>query len=251
MKLSAYRWRKVLSQHYVKTPSKRAPREMKSDFTAKWLRRTAIAGYSLGTYAFISALAVYVMASSIASAILYSGMSFQQAVEPMIPLLTVVDAIGTATWLIFALGIMKIGQAYGSSLVQLTGFLLMISPILTVALAPLLLSSVALSIVGETAVQTVDPFAAAINSLKDLVTLVAYIMLIVSGFILNGKTSVGIFNVSGFVVIVGLFLGFVIPIGIIIFGIALGLSASKRRANLTPPLNELNEDKKNEGAHMS
>jgi hypothetical protein len=219
---------------------------MKSDFTVKWLRRTAIASYSVGVYAFISAAAVYVMASSIASAIVYGGMTFQQAVEPMIPLLTIVDAVGTATWLIFALGLMKIGQSHGSSLVQLTGFLLMISPILTVALAPLSLSSTTLSIVGGTVVQTVDPFAAAVNSLKDLVTLVAYIMLVVSAFIMNGKSGIGAYNVAGFVVIIGLFVGFVVPIGIIILGIALSLDASKRKAELTPHLNEADEDKKNQ-----
>jgi hypothetical protein len=202
---------------------------MRDEYIVGWLRRTAKVCYILGIWLIIVVIATYAIAFQAASEVVYSGLSLHQAFEPYVSLIVGLSVVSAILSVLFSVGTVKIGQNYSSPAFVLVGVFYLLSTIMSLVLTPLAIASTDATVVGGQLVTTRDPTVSLFTTLNEVIQLIAYVGLIIASFTMKGKTDVGTFTAVGVLTIIGVLIGFLVPIAIIILGGAFSQTASRPR----------------------
>jgi hypothetical protein len=215
---------------------------MTNEYIVGWLRRTAKVCYILGIWLIIVVIATYAIAFQAASEVVYSGLSLHQAFEPYISLILGLSVVSAILSILFSVGTIKIGQNYSSAAFVFVGVIYLLSTIMSLVLSPLAIASTDAMVEGGQLVTTRDPTVSLFTTLNEVIQLIAYIGLIIASFTMKQKTDVGTFTAVGVLTIIGVLIGYLIPIAIIILGGAFSQTASKPRV-AQPTLAQIGQQK--------
>jgi hypothetical protein len=107
------------------------------------------------------------------------------------------------------------------------GAIYLLSTIMSLILSPWAFTSTNAVIIGGQLVTTTDPTVGLLNSINEAISLIGYVGLIIAGFTMKQKTNIGAFTAVGVLAVIGILIGFIIPIAIIVLGAAFSQLASK------------------------
>ncbi len=200
---------------------------MRNSYIIGWLRRTARVCYILGIWLIVVLVAVLAIAFQAAYEVVYTGMTLQQAFAPFVPIIIGFSAVSAILSVLFGIGSIKIGQNYDSMALVFFGVIYLLSTIVSLILSPWAFTTTNAGIIGGQLVTTRDPTVSLLSSINGVISLIGYIGLIIASFTMKQKTNIGAFTAVGVLAVIGILIGFIIPIAIIILGTAFSQMASK------------------------
>jgi hypothetical protein len=207
----------------------RVMRSMSNNNIIDWLKRTATVCYVMGVWLIIVLIAVFAIAFQAAYEVVYSGITLQQAFTPFVPIIIGFSSVNAILSVLFAIGSIKIGKNYSSVALAFVGVTYLLSTIISLILSPWALATTNAGIVGGQLVTTRDPSVTLISSINELISLLGYVGLVIAGFTMKQKTNIGAFTAVSVLAIIGILVGFIIPIAILVLGAAFSQMASKLR----------------------